>query len=168
MSRLLTTLLAGAAALAFAGTAIAADQDKDPQRRDNQTQAQPNATQGKPEQSDAQAARDTADPGGSSQPQSNTTGKPEQDEAEATGAGGTSSSQAAGQSNDPVQRNQTKNQARQAGADEGNMGRKPDQPGGKVSAEEQEYLTDLEKCDSMTGASKRTCVNAAKKKHGQM
>ena len=145
MSRLLTTLLAGASALAFAGTAVAADQDKDPQRRDNQTQAQPNATQGKPEQSDAARA------GG-----------------DASGPSGSSSTQAAGQSNDPEQHNQTQNQAREAGADEGNMGRKPNQPGGTVSADEQEYLTDLKKCDSMTGASKRTCVDAAKKRHGQM
>lgn len=130
MSRLLTTLLAGVAALAFAGSAIAAEQAKDPQRRDNQTQAQPNATQGKPEQRDAQTT--------------------------------------AQQSNDPTQRSQTQNQADQAGADEGNMGRRPNQPGGQVNAQEQEYLTDLQKCDSMTGAKKKTCVDAAKKRHGQM
>ena len=79
-----------------------------------------------------------------------------------------SPSQAAGQSNDPVQRSQTQNQANQAGADEGNMGRKPDQPGGQVSAQEQEYLADIKKCDSMTGSQKKTCVDAAKKRHGQM
>lgn len=143
MNRLLTTLLAGASALAFAGSALAEQQDKDPQRRDNQTQTQPNATQGKPEQQDA---RDSS----------------------TTGAGGTSGNQAAGQSNDPVMRNQTENQAEQAGADEGNMGRKPNQPGGTVSAEEQAYLTDLQECDSMSGSQKQTCVDAAKKRHGQM
>lgn len=138
MSRLLTTLLAGASALAFAGSAFAADQ-QDPQRRDNQTQAQPNATPGKPGQSDAQAG----------------------------GTSGTQQSQT-GQANDPTQRSQTPNQANQAGADEGNMGRKPDQPGGQVTAKEQEYLADIKKCDSMTGAQKKTCVDAAKKRHGQM
>lgn len=139
MSKLLTTLLAGAAALSLAGTALAAD--KDPQRRDNQTQAQPNAPQGKPGQSDAQAT------GGASDAQQN---------------------QAAGQSNDPTQHNQTQNQANKAGADEGNMGRKPDQPGGQVTAQEQEYLADVKKCDSMSGAQKKTCMDAAKKRHGQM
>jgi len=138
MSKLLTTLLAGAAALSFAGTALAAD--KDPQRRDNQTQAQPNAPQGKPGQSDAQAA----------------------------GGAGNSQQSQTGQSNDPTQHNQTENQANKAGADEGNMGRRPDQPGGQVTAKEQEYLADIQKCDSMTGAQKKTCVDAAKKRHGQM
>lgn len=144
MSRLLTTLLAGAAAMSFAGAAFSAEQTKDPQSRDNQTQAQPNATKGKPEQSDAGNA---AGPGGSSS--------------------GSQPSQA-GQSNDPTQQNQTQNQANKAGAEDGNMGRKPDQPGGQVSAKEQEYLADLKKCDSMTGAQKNTCMDSAKKKHGQM
>ena len=46
MSKLLSTLLAAAAALALSGTVSAADQ----QSRDTQTQAQPNATQDKPGQ----------------------------------------------------------------------------------------------------------------------
>jgi hypothetical protein len=147
MSRLLTTLLAGAAAVSFTGAAFAAEQAKDPQSRDNQTQAQPNATKGKPEQSDAQAGGNATGPAGSSS--------------------GAQQSQT-GQSNDPVQHNQTENQANKAGADEGNMGRKPDQPGGQATAKEQEYLADMKKCDSMTGAQKKTCVDAAKKRHGQM
>ena len=135
MSRLLTTLLAGAAAMSFTGAAFAAEQAKDTQSRDNQTQAQPNATKGKPEQSDAQAG------GSASQPT---------------------------QANDPTQQNQTQNQANKAGADDGNMGRKPDQPGGQATAKEQEFLADMKKCDSMTGAQKKTCADTAKKKHGQM
>jgi hypothetical protein len=143
MSKLLTTLLAAATAAAFAGASFADQQSTDPQRRDNQTQSQPNATQGKPEQSDAQAATDST-------------------------PGGASNSTQTGQSNDPVQHSQTENQANQAGAADGNMGRKPDQPGGQVSAQEQEYLADLKKCDSMSGAQKTNCVKAAKKRHGQM
>lgn len=69
---------------------------------------------------------------------------------------------------DPAQHNQTPNQAQQAGAEDGNMGRNPNQPGGEVTAKEKEYLADIKKCDSMAGDQKNQCVNAAKKKAGQM
>jgi hypothetical protein len=134
MSKILTALLAGTAALAL--NATAAEQPKDGQGRDNQTQAQPNATKGKPEQRDAQSQQ--------------------------SGAQGQSTAR------DNTQQSQTPNQANQAGADEGNMGRKPDQPGGDVSAREREYLADIKKCDSLSGDQMRQCVDAAKKKHGQM
>ena len=138
MSKLLTVLVAGVAAMAL--NATAADQAKDPQSKDNQTQAQPNATQGKPGQDEANRT---------SQPGSNSSGS----------TSGTA---------DNTQRNQTTNQAGQAGADEGNMGRKPNQPGGDVTAQEKDYLADIEKCNSMSGEQKKQCVSAAKKKAGQM
>ena len=40
--------------------------------------------------------------------------------------------------------------------------------GATVSQSEQEYLAALTKCESLTGAEKTTCVEAAKKKSGQM
>jgi hypothetical protein len=70
--------------------------------------------------------------------------------------------------NDPTQHNQTANQADKAGADEGNMGRAPDQPGGDVTAKEKEYLAEIKKCESLTGEQKTQCTAAAKKKAGQM
>lgn len=138
MSKLLTLLVAGVAAMAF--NATAADQAKDPQSKDNQTQAQPNAPKGKPGQADANLT---------SQPGSNSAGS----------TGGTA---------DNTQHNQTPNQAGQAGADEGNMGRKPNQPGGDVTAQEKDYLAEIEKCNAMSGNQKKQCVSAAKKKAGQM
>ena len=55
MNKLLTALLASAAALTLSTSVLAAEQSKDTQSRDNQTQNQPNATKGKPEQSDAKS-----------------------------------------------------------------------------------------------------------------
>lgn len=40
--------------------------------------------------------------------------------------------------------------------------------GGDLTAKEQEYLVALTKCESLTGAQKTACIEAAKKKLGQM
>ncbi len=40
--------------------------------------------------------------------------------------------------------------------------------GATASQHEQEYLAALKKCEPLTGADKTKCVDAAKKKHGQM
>lgn len=40
--------------------------------------------------------------------------------------------------------------------------------GATASQHEQEYLAALKKCESLTSADKTKCVDAAKKKHGQM
>ena len=40
--------------------------------------------------------------------------------------------------------------------------------GATVSQQEQEYLAALKKCEPLSGADKTKCVDAAKKKHGQM
>lgn len=147
MSKLLKALLFGAAALAMNVTAMAADQKSgDNQARDNQTQAQPNSPDRKPDQRDAErAAR-----GGS------------------TDAAQQGQSQAQGGADDSSQQNQTANQAGKAGADEGNMGRSPDQTGGDVTAKEKEYLAQIKKCDPLSGDQKKQCITAAKKKAGQM
>ncbi len=139
MSKLLSTLLAGAAALAMSGTVIAADQ----QARDNQTEAQPNAT-GKPGQSEAdraQSPNDSATP----KRQSRKDGP-----------------------NDPAQGKPTQNQADQSGTDDSKMSRNEDQTGGNMSAKEKAYSADLKKCDSMKSEQKSKCVATAKKKHGPM
>jgi hypothetical protein len=40
--------------------------------------------------------------------------------------------------------------------------------GGDVSAKEQEYLAALKKCESLSGSQQTKCIEAAKKKFGQM
>ena len=40
--------------------------------------------------------------------------------------------------------------------------------GATASQRDQEYLAALKKCDPLTGADKTKCVDAAKKKYGQM
>ena len=40
--------------------------------------------------------------------------------------------------------------------------------GGDLTAKEQEYLVALTKCESLTGSQKTACIEAAKKKLGQM
>lgn len=40
--------------------------------------------------------------------------------------------------------------------------------GGEPTQREQEYLAALKKCDPLTGAEKQKCVDAVKKKFGQM
>ncbi|MBC8007338.1 MAG: hypothetical protein H7X76_04735 [Prolixibacteraceae bacterium] len=91
MSKLLSTLLAGAAALAMSGPVMAADQ----QSRDNQTEAQPNdTTPGKPGQSDAnraQSPNDSATTNPQSQkggPNDSAQGKPTQNQANQAGTEG--------------------------------------------------------------------------------
>lgn len=147
MSKLLHALLIGAAALAMNGTAMAADQKSDgSQAGDNQTQAQPNSPDRNPDQRDAERAAQGSNTDPAQQGQS----------------------QAQGGADDSSQQNQTANQAGQAGADEGNMGRDPNQAGGDVTAKEKEYLAQIKKCDTMSGDQKKKCVTAAKKKAGQM
>lgn len=140
MRKLLTTLLAGAAALALSGSVIAADQ----QSRDNQTEAQPNATAGKPGQSDADRAQSPND--------SATTNRQSRK----------------GGPNDPAQGKPTQNQADQSGTDDSKMGRNEDQTGGDLSAQEKQYSADLKKCDTLKSEQQQKCVATAKKKHGQM
>ena len=40
--------------------------------------------------------------------------------------------------------------------------------GATATKSEQEYLSSLKNCEPLTGAEKDSCVEAAKKKHGQM
>lgn len=142
MSKLLHALLIGAAALAMNGTAMAADQKAD----DYQTQAQPNSPDRNPDQRDAERAAQGSNTDPAQQGQS----------------------QAQGGADDSSQQNQTANQAGQAGADEGNMGRDPNQAGGDVTAKEKEYLAEIKKCDPLSGDQKKQCITAAKKKAGQL
>ena len=131
----------------MSGTAMAADQKAGgSQAGDNQTQAQPNSPDRKPDQRDADRAAQSGNTGGVQQGQS----------------------QAQGGADDSSQQNQTTNQAGKAGADEGNMGRDPNQAGGDVTAKEKEYLAQIKKCDQMSGDQKKQCITAAKKKAGQM
>ena len=44
----------------------------------------------------------------------------------------------------------------------------PPGQGGDLTAKEQEYLVTLTKCESLSGTQKTTCIEAAKKKFGQM
>lgn len=66
----------------------------------------------------------------------------------------------------------TQNQARdtvdQTDTNVSAEGRNPDQPAGSVPAKQEEYLADLKKCDSLSGAQKKDCIAAAKKKAGQL
>lgn len=141
MSKLLSTLLAGAAALALSGTVVAADQPS----RDNQTEAQPNATQGKPGQQDATRAQQSPN-----------------------GSAATDQQTRKGGSNDPAQGKPTQSQANQSGTDDGKMGRNEDQTGGDMSAKDKEYSAALKKCDAMRSAKKQKCLDMAEKKHSQM
>lgn len=50
--------------------------------------------------------------------------------------------------------------------DPDNAARNPDPQGGGLS--EEEYSAELKKCDSMQGDMKQQCIDAAKKKAGQM
>jgi hypothetical protein len=100
MNKLLSALLAGAAALALSGVAVAADQ------------SQPGA--------------------------------------------------------EPAQQSQTPNQGAQPGSDQGGMTKSENQPGSDISAKEQDYLAALKKCESLSGDQKQQCVDAAKKKSGEM
>ena len=142
MSKLLSTLLAGAAALALSGAAFAADEQS---QSSDQTQANQPADQG-------------AGPAGSSSP----------DQAGADSSATDQSTGGQAQSTDPSQQPQTGNQAEQAGADNANTGRSPDQPGGQASAEEQEFLAEMEKCNALADSEKDACVDAAKKKWNKM
>lgn len=147
MSKLLSALLLGAA-FGMNSAAMAADRPAtDDQARDNQTQAQPNSPNRKPDQRDADRAAQGENAGT----------RQSQDSGNAQAG-----------ANDPTQRNQTANQADKAGADEGNMGRAPDQPGGEVTAKEREYLAEIKKCESLSGEQKTQCMATAKKKAGQM
>jgi hypothetical protein len=79
-------------------------------------------------------------------------------------------SQSGTQSSDPTMRNDTPDQAGQPANDEDNRGVESmkSQPGGEVSAQEQEYLAALKKCESLEGDQKQECIDAAKKKAGEM
>jgi opacity protein-like surface antigen len=107
MNKLLSVLLAGAAALALSGVAVAADQ--------------------------SQAAQPGSDQGGMT----------------------------------TNQQSQTPSQA-QPSSDQGGMTKNENQAGADVSAKDQEYLAGLKKCESLEGDQKQKCIDAAKKKAGEM
>ena len=65
---------------------------------------------------------------------------------------------------DPGQSNATK--APQAKSEEGSAGKKAE--AGATAAPSEEYTAALKKCDALTGNEKSECVDAAKKKYGQM
>ena len=52
-------------------------------------------------------------------------------------------------------------------SEEGSAG-KPAAGGATAPQGEQEYLAAVKKCESLTGTEKSKCVDAAKKKHGQL
>jgi hypothetical protein len=56
--------------------------------------------------------------------------------------------------------------APQAMSEEGTAGKKAES--GATAAPSEEYAAALKKCDALTGTDKSQCVDAAKKKHGQM
>ena len=119
MNKLVSTLLAGAAALALSGGAFAADEAA----RDTGKDAQ-NQTQGAPVD---QAGKDV-----------NTDGREAGRDATEDQAAGT---------------------VKEGGEDVTAEGHDP---------MKEEYQAELKKCDPMTGSQKKTCTDAAKKKHGQM
>ena len=58
-------------------------------------------------------------------------------------------------------------------ADQGTAGNAVNQENKDTAAEgrdpkKTDYQAELKKCDSMSGAQKQTCIESAKKKHGQM
>ncbi len=140
MSKLLSTLVAAAAALALSGTVSAAD----PQSRDNQTQAQPNATQGKPGQQESERMPQSPD-----------------------GSATNQQSRKGAATKDSGQDAQSQNQA-QPGTSDDKMGRNRDQTGGDMEPKDKQYSADLKKCDSMKGAKKQKCMDMAEKKRGHM
>jgi hypothetical protein len=119
MNKLLSTLLAGAAALALTGGASAADETaRDAGRApQNQTQGAPVDQAGKDVNTESRESGRDANTG-----------------------------QAAGTVNE-------------GNKDVTAEGRDP---------KKEEFQAELKKCDPMTGAQKKACIDAAKKKHGQM
>ncbi len=55
-----------------------------------------------------------------------------------------------------------------AAADKDQQSPDPAAGGAIASPRDQEYLAALKKCEPMTGADKSKCMDAAKKKYGQM
>ena len=70
--------------------------------------------------------------------------------------------------NDPNMNPNTGNVAEPEDEHAGRVGRRPDQPGGAVTAEEQEMLSAMKKCESMSGDMKTQCMKDARKKAGEM
>lgn len=145
MNKLVSTLLAGAAALALSGGAFAAEEAG----RDSGKDAQ-NQTQGAP-----------VDPAGNDV---NTDGRDAGHDSTVTNEGRDSTV--------TNERDATvNNEGREA--TEGQTTGTVKEGGEEVTAEgrdpvKQEYEAELKKCDSMTDSHKTTCTDAAKKKHGQM
>lgn len=141
MNKLVSTLLAGAAALALSGGAFAADEAA----RDTGKDAQ-NQTQGA---SVDQAGKDV-----------NTDGREagrDATEGQAAGTANEAEGQAAGTANEAE--GQAAGTVKEGGEDVTAEGRDP---------VKQEYEAELKQCDSLSDSQKLTCTDAAKKKHGQM
>ena len=161
MSKLLSALLAGAAALALGSAALAAEQSGDTQSRDTQTEAQPNTT---PEPSDAQSQQNQSESAGNQSSQSGD--QPTQ--ADTSDVKGTAPKQGTIKGED-----QSQGQASQAipggGASDSNSDQAAAQPDAKEQdAKEQELTAALKKCDSLSGTQKQDCIDAAMKKPGEM
>jgi len=119
MNKLLSTMLAGAAVLAFSGGVYAADE----------------------------AARDTG-----KNPQNQTQGAPVEQGGKDVGAEGREAPK------DPAQ-GQAAGTVNEGGKDVSAQGRDP---------KKEEFQAELKKCDPMTGAQKKTCIDTTKKKYGEM
>jgi hypothetical protein len=154
MNKLLSAVLAGTAALALGGAALAAEQSGDTQSRDNQTQMQP----AEPERSDAQSQRNESD----------SANQPSQPGDQPTQADTSDSKGSAPQQSTIKGEDQSQGQASQAipggGANDANS----NQAGAEPNAKEQELTAALKKCDSLSGSQKQDCIDAAKKKSGEM
>jgi hypothetical protein len=65
--------------------------------------------------------------------------------------------------NQPAPQDQAPSGAAQPGS-----AQEPTQPGADLTAKEQEYLAGLKKCETLDGDQKQQCIDAAKKKAGEM
>jgi hypothetical protein len=146
----------------------AAGQDNEPRAEGKegspgtQSGPEPQAGAGEQSQSDQQSGQDESFAQGQEGSQDAQAGQTQQDQ-----SGQQTETDGAAQ-NDPNMNPNTGNVAEEEDADSGRVGRRPDQPGGAVSAEDQELLSELKKCESLSGDMKTQCVDDAKKKAGKM
>lgn len=143
MNKLLSALLAGAVTLSLSGVAVAGDQnnsgDDSVQKKAQSSASQPDSDQG----------------GRTANQQSQT---PSQGTETTANKGGAATGQ----------QDQATNQDAQPSSDQAGMTADKSQAGADVSAKDQEYLAGLKKCESLEGDQKQKCIDAAKKKAGEM
>jgi hypothetical protein len=138
MSKLLTLLMAGTAALTISACGTLWDRDDDSQQPTGTTESDTTGTT----QSDTTGTTGTQGTGQTSDPS-----------AQGTGQTGDTSSQGTGQTDDT-----------QAGTGDAQT---PQAAGDQPSAEEA-FAEAVRQCESMSGVERENCVDKAKRDHGQM